>query len=955
MFRSIGSCSSSGCRGYRITGVIGVVACLAATGLVGAEETKAPAGITLENDFVRYDIGADGRNLHFVDKASGIDYCDAKTPRPVAHVIVGNQNVAASSAARQGDRLRVGFGQTGVAAVFKPIVKPRYVILEVESVEGQGVVSMSFPDLILTSLPSDSGRFAACAMALNLKTNVATLPAPSSHLTGACYARFGLAGAAVALVGCPSDRMRDVMKEVVSDAPDLPHSSVGGPWAMDAPAARGSYLFNFGGMTDQNAGEWAAVARDLGVNQIDFHGGSSFRFGDCRPNPQTYPKGHESLKAVIDRLHAAGILAGLHTYAFFIDKTCPWVTPKPDPRLASFRSFTLTGDLSDKADTVSVAESTADVSTVTGFFVRNSVTLRIDDELITFTGVRKASPFGFTGCRRGALGTKASAHATGTKACHLKECFGLFVPDPNTTMLAEVAAKTAEAYNACGFDMIYLDALDGEDILGGGENAWHYGSSFVFEIFKRLKKHPLMEMSTFHHHLWYVRSRLGAWDHPTRGHKAFIDIHCQANEECGRMFLPAHLGWWGVKTWTGADGEPTFSDDIEYLMSKCLGHNVGFSVMGIDPQSIKGVPAYRRLGAIMRQYEDLRHANAFNDTVRSELRKPGAEHTLVKEADGRFRFHRVTYLKHKVEGVNGWSNVWSVRNPYEAQPLRLRIETLLGAGPYDAAGNPTLADFADVGTFDQRAAASGLTVGLTRTTEQVKAGGGSAVLTAANEGGPDRRGAWAKVGRSFTPPMDMSNHRGLGLWVHGDGSGATFNVQLTSPHHLAGGIGDHYVCLDFSGWRYVELIEPESERFGRYVWPYGNPYAIYREDVEYRHIASLGLWLNELAPKSKTTCLVSPIRALPLVSIKVKNPRITIGGKTVTFPAEIESGSYLESGVAGDCKLYGPKGALIAEIRPQGDVPSLSSGDNRVTFDCDPPAGANARVRVTLIFQGGPI
>ena len=55
---------------------------------------------------------------------------------------------------------------------------------------------------------------------------------------------------------------------------------------------------------------------------------------------------------------------------------------------------------------------------------------------------------------------------------HLKECFGLFVPDADSTLLSDVAAKTADLFNLGGFDMIYLDALDGEDILGGGENGW---------------------------------------------------------------------------------------------------------------------------------------------------------------------------------------------------------------------------------------------------------------------------------------------------------------------------------------------------------------------------------------------------------------------------------------------------------------------------------------------------
>ena len=65
-----------------------------------------------------------------------------------------------------------------------------------------------------------------------------------------------------------------------------------------------------------------------------------------------------------------------------------------------------------------------------------------------------------------------------------------------TDVLVEIAANTAKIYNECGFDMIYLDALDGEDVLGGGQDWWHYGSQFVFEISKRLNKPALMEMST---------------------------------------------------------------------------------------------------------------------------------------------------------------------------------------------------------------------------------------------------------------------------------------------------------------------------------------------------------------------------------------------------------------------------------------------------------------------------
>ena len=106
---------------------------------------------------------------------------------------------------------------------------------------------------------------------------------------------------------------------------------------------------------------------------------------------------------------------------------------------------------------------------MTGFFEHNSVVLHIGDELVTFGGASQQAPWRFTGVKRGALGTKAAAHEQGAKARHLKECFGLFVPDPESSLFEEIAANHAEVVNRCGFDGIYLDAIDGSSILRGNE------------------------------------------------------------------------------------------------------------------------------------------------------------------------------------------------------------------------------------------------------------------------------------------------------------------------------------------------------------------------------------------------------------------------------------------------------------------------------------------------------
>ncbi len=806
--------------------------------------------------------------------------------------------------------------------------------------------------LTLQGLPAEP--FAACALALNLKTNVAQLPRPASHLRAVCYPKFGCVGAAVAIVAVPTQELRTALQEAVSAAPELPHSPLGGPWAMDAPINRGSYLFNFDGITEGEVDQWIDLAHSLGMTQIDFHGGSSFRFGDCRPNPARYPQGYASLKAVIDRLHAAGISVGLHTYAFFIAKDCPWVTPVPDPRLASDATFTLAEPLAAQANALTVTESTQDVSSITGFFVRNSVTLRIDNELITYTGVTSQPPFGFTGCQRGACGTQAAAHAPGTKVHHLKECFGLFVPDPETTMLSDVAASTAEAFNQCGFDMIYFDALDGEDILGGSQWSWHYGSKFVYEVWQRLKKPALMEMSTFHHHLWCVRSRYCAWDHPTRSHKRFVDMHNSDNENSRRMFLPGELGWWALKNWTGPQGEPTFADDIEYLMTKALATDTGFALMGIDPNTAKSVPALPRLAAIIKRYEDLRHAGQVPPELKTQLNQPGAEFTLVGDLSAGWHFVPVDYAKHRVEESDGPTATWTTHNKFAAQPLRLRIEALMAAGPYDAPDNLTLADFQSAEEFSQRATQQDVTADLTSSKDQVRAGSVSGDYSADNSRST-RAAAWTKMEKPLAPPSNLSAHQALGVWVHGDGQGEVLNFQLRSPEHLVGNLADHYVPIDFTGWRYFELIEPEGDRWSHYQWPYGNLYSIYRESIQHTQISSLGLWYNNLPPEKNVTCYLSPIKALPLVPTKLINPTVQVGDAQLTFPVEIDSGCYLEFRSSDDCYLYGPQGEQLRSVAPSGSIPQLAAGENLLKFRCDSPPGVRARAYVTVMTQGEPL
>ncbi len=941
--------------------------------------------IALENRYVRWIIGKDGRNLHFLGRRTQIDYLAKDAPSKCARARKGTQTYDASAVSFSNGRLAVEFGRSETSAVIRLEVKPHYFVFEVESVSGD------IDELVFLNVPTElqvkaDEPFSAGTLALNLQTNVEELPGPQRHLWAACYRRFGFIRARVGLVACPYAEMRDALKEMVGDAPGVPHSRLGGPWAMDADITYGSYLF--GAPTAQTVDSWIDLCRATGFNQIDFIG--SLNYGEYQPVREKYPNGVRSVREVVDKLHAANIQAGLHTMSFSIDKRCAWVTPVPDPRLAKERGYTLAASISAAETTILLDEPTTELPKYINYFIRRSMTFQIDDELIEYTLVNQTPPYGVSGCKRGACGTKPASHTKGAKVHHLKECWSCFLPDGDSTLFGEVANRISTVINECDFDFTYLDGLDGAHVIGGEENRWHYGAKFTFEVFKRFNRPVMMEMATFHHHLWFVRSRMQAWDNAMRGHKRFIDNHCHSNEGCRRIFMPQHLGWSRVMPWGDIGQEATFDEDVEYLWCKGIGNDAGYSLNSLRPDMYAREPWLQRVAPIIKNYETLRHQKYFPEKVKKKLREPGAEYKLEHASDGEWEFQPMQYARHKVEAVDGITNVWSAKNKFGSQPLKLRIQALLSAGQYDDPANIVLADFRSPDEFTDRSmteiilnsgkvysypsAAPGLSAEIRPSSAQVKVGSVSGCWTARNAGSTDlvpssspddnyslfdhaerayrpRQAAWARIGKILPAPLDLSAFQGMGVWIHGDGQGEVMNFQLNSPKHFDAR-ADHYVTIDFNGWRYFELVEPESERFEDYSWPYGRCiYSVYREALGFKEVHRFHLWYNNVPVGCTVTCYLSPIKALPLIKNQISRPSITVGGRKIVFPVTLESGFYLECFGPDDCRLCGPKGELIRQVRPEGEIPILEAKDNAIMFGCG-ESTLRPRANITIIMQG---
>ena len=329
---------------------------------------------------------------------------------------------------------------------------------------------------------------------------------------------------------------------------------------------------------------------------------------------------------------------------------------------------------------------------------------------------------------------------------------------------------------------------------------------------------------------------------------------------------------------------------------------------------------------------------------------------MVRNEKEDWQFIPTDYLPHKVTSQADGTSSWIVRNRYAAQPAKMRIKALSSCKPYTAPEGVLVTDFSKPEAFNAQADAAEVTHILAASTEQVKAGTRSAAFTAKNTTA-SRRGAWAKVGQVFTPPLDLSKGEALGLWIYGDGKGELLNFQLKNSREYYTAWDDHYVDVNFTGWRYFELLlrKRDAQRHQDYVWPYGGPCEVGRSPILRNRVGSFNIYYNNLPPKEDVKCFIGPIKVLPAVKVRITNPAVAVGASRMVFPVTLESGQYIEYEGPADCRLHGERGAVLKRITPQGDVPSIVLGENHVRFTCDGPTEYSIRTNVTLITQGPPL
>ena len=717
-------------------------------------------------------------------------------------------------------------------------------------------------------------------------------------------AQLGLTGWRAGLAAGPKKEMPAMLRAMASAA-GVPVSKLGGPWSLGAEANRGSYLF--ADLSLASVDEWIELARRGGFTHIHLHGWWQ-GLGHYEVRKTLFPNGLDDMKEAVARIHAAGLKAGIHTLTACITPTDPWVTPEASPHLIASESYTLARPMTPLDTVIYVNEKPSPRHDVVFTYSGNGNAIRIGTEIVQYSEVVSEPPYALAKCQRGAFKTRVAAHAVGDRADYLQQRYIAFYPQPGSPLADELADCIARTFNTCQLDQIYFDGSEGM--------MSRYGIDFMrHAIFKRLKGEVLAEASCHGAHNWWFHSRIGAWDHSVWGAKRFQDQHvASAFAARDADLLEPQMGWWAPRR-PSPQARGHFLDEMEYFAAKNLGLDAAMSIQGVNVTR-EPLPFHiTKQITVLGWYERLRLARYFDAQTIARVAVPGDEFRLRQNHDGRWQFTPLNMAAHRVTGLDNGSQKWTAVNPFAEQPLAARVESLYGVAPYDSPKRICAADFADLASFRQTTSSAAVSLQLEEAMGDARGGARNLRMAAENKG-TSRKGAWAKAGLTFPAPYrKLSGTGALGVWVKGDGKGALLNIQVASPREYHSAHSDHYITLDFTGWRYIELLlrERDVERMADYQWPYPGSYNLFRSPIDMLHVSEVNLYLNNLPPSDHSEVVLGPIMALPVQPGELKNPAITINGRTLTVPVTMKSGDFVEIEASGDCSH------LRREGRPAGD------------------------------------
>jgi hypothetical protein len=468
----------------------------------------------------------------------------------------------------------------------------------------------------------------------------------------------GVVGSKIALFAVPADAALPTLGEI-EVAEGLPHPILDGGWAKLAPSATASYLIvDFGESTIDQGIE---MTQRAGLKYL-YHSSPFETWGHFKLKSALFPNGWDGFRECVTKARKAGIAVGFHTLSNFITPNDPYVTPKPDRRLARTGSSELTSDMDAVQTEIPVADP--------AFFRRKTVmsTVAIGEELIRYESVSPEAPWRLLQCQRGAWGTAASLHRKRESVAKLMDHdYKVFLTD---AALGQEVARTIAAFcNHTNAKQLSFDGLEGNWSTGMGQYGCVLFTKAWYDALKpALRGRIINDASNAHHFTWHIATRYN-WGEPWyAGFRQSQTLYRLKNQlYFTRNLMPRMLGWFSVR-------EETTVEDAEWLCARAAGYDAGFALAtSFDSQArqgsgnvVTGEGEKRGVLEVVHEWETARLTGAFPESVKSELR----------DVDREFRLNAIGPGEWELRGMKPAGTSVHIR----AQPDRMKSWAEFNAG-----------------------------------------------------------------------------------------------------------------------------------------------------------------------------------------------------------------------------------------------------------------------------------
>lgn len=433
------------------------------------------------------------------------------------------------------------------------------------------------------------------------------------ELCAVSYQRHGFEGAAFAVVAAPEKDWKFVIQDL-QKAANLPSPRPGGGWRNDSPWLKQSYFF----LTNFKEDEYEAalkIAKLGNFKQILLLQSSWCQStGHYEVNRKNFKDGIDGLRETIEKFQKEGMRFGLHLLSASIDRSDPYLTPVPDSRLVLGVQTELAEDLPADADFIPTVNAPTDFPlNEPRPYTAAGQTLKIGDELITYEGIESEGKPGFSGCKRGFLGTNRKAHKKGTPVFHLVRSYGYYMYDINSTLLPEVAANFAELVNQLPIDMLYFDGSERLQRPCDSQDHWYFNAKMHRAFYDAVSNKDIQyQASSFSPYSWNLLTRSASAD----GHddlKAYLDERSPSFTYFEESEMPLDVGWY-----YGYDKRAT-PDMYEYVLGATIGYDSSMSFQ-VSPSAAFQHPFIYEILDLIRKYEELRLSGRIPPEVREKFR-----------------------------------------------------------------------------------------------------------------------------------------------------------------------------------------------------------------------------------------------------------------------------------------------------------------------------------------------